>query len=1258
MEKEVKIEMRKGIIVIGMISSGKSTFLNSLLGITYLEAKDDITTKFVCVIRYNPNLKEPIFYHLKIIREEEEYTFIKEGKEFIGVEEIVSKISQINCDEASKEPKYDNLFYMLETNISNIENKDFLQTHDFYDIPGLNEYIGKETKNQEEEKNEEIKKEEETKEEETKEEEIKKEEETKEEETKEEETKEEETKEEETKKGEEEIQKEEIKEEENKEEETKKDKIDDRDKHVEKSNEDMRYIKGLFKYIKSNIEREIIILNSETYYKPQNIQIIEEVKKQFNVPLEQNLIILNKIDMSPNPNETLKKCVAFFDNEIDDKIFNISFNTIIPLDSRQFKNEMLMKSNFEEYLMYYFNKYYERFVITKQFAAPPVLNENHETETPMSFVNFLALKIAEGKEDVNLEQYIENLASDVDDEKVENVKKLFEKIKYDNNKIIDFGINFDKKINDENKNEEEEEKEEEEEGEDDEKIINILKAFIKNFEDKINIPTYSENVQSILNYFNDFEDIIINETPQPIYSQEIEENDNEKAIKDLMDIFSKLDKYIDKTDKNHIINILGNDLRILQKFIKNGKKIYIPFLGVSNAGKSTILNCIIGYPLFPEALEECTTRGIIVQYSDKVELYRTQVDSQNNYYIFYEYGKPIATGKDKVISKLISFNEKFGKDESQYFYIIKTPIKFFDDFNFDDELKQNISLIDLPGSDTQAENKFNIKYNNERNVYEKLLSISSSFIFINKGRDFKNTQNQQLLRNLYSNIEDCSKIHGMDYLQSCLFVINMFQKLEEQSRDLKKINDDISFILTDSDSYSNYISSTIFDAKSYSEYLSELNSLSNYEKLFMNFQNEFLIQFKGLNFFNFLNEKNFVKFCLTKIKNKISSLSIEIDKSKKPNEDFSAIINLCISTCMDNMKRRIQKSDKKTIKEITNLLYQIKDSFKTMKFYQDSYCEQFFKSLYGKIKQSQEYKKIDFDKRIRNSINYFDQFFGKDIQKKSENAENLIKEKNEKVELLKEIFDGFNFERPFTDLKKVLTIYFQEQKENTDQLLKENENDIKKVEEVFTKNIEEKFDTFKNDFDERYKKFQNKLSNIFDDVRTLVKNSIKLDKDLQIDLDKLEITEFNKHFYYKLGYENVSTIATSITAAIYGFLLFGFAGILKGGIPLLIRFFKNLFTSKNAKIKEKIDELSKLVLERIESKERHFSLRFEEQKNQTIEEVSKFLALALDSLENIEKNEWNECKNKFYQARSLLFPNETNINNNERQEQNFEEQID
>ena len=165
-----KIEERRGIIVIGMISSGKSTFLNSLLGITYLETKDDITTKFVCIIRYNENANEPIFYHLKVVEEKEQFHFIKDGDDVIGKENIIKMISSTNLKEASlSEPKYENLFYMLETNIKNISNKEFLKTHDFYDIPGLNEFIvsqkeEKENKNDKEEtkreEEEEIKREE------------------------------------------------------------------------------------------------------------------------------------------------------------------------------------------------------------------------------------------------------------------------------------------------------------------------------------------------------------------------------------------------------------------------------------------------------------------------------------------------------------------------------------------------------------------------------------------------------------------------------------------------------------------------------------------------------------------------------------------------------------------------------------------------------------------------------------------------------------------------------------------------------------------------------------------------------------------------------------------------------------------------------------------------------------------------------------------------------------------------------------------
>ena len=111
----------------------------------------------------------------------------------------------------------------------------------------------------------------------------------------------------------------------------------------------MKYIKGIFKYIKTKIERQIIILNTETYYKPQNLQIIKEIKKELNVPLEYNLIILNKIDKSPNPNKTIEDCRAFFINNIDSSILNFNSNIFIALDSRQFKNEMLMKKDFENF---------------------------------------------------------------------------------------------------------------------------------------------------------------------------------------------------------------------------------------------------------------------------------------------------------------------------------------------------------------------------------------------------------------------------------------------------------------------------------------------------------------------------------------------------------------------------------------------------------------------------------------------------------------------------------------------------------------------------------------------------------------------------------------------------------------------------------------------------------------------------------------------------------------------------------------------
>ena len=57
MSKLEKIEIRKIVPVIGLISSGKSTLLNVLYNIKFLQCKPGKTTKFVNLLRYKPNIK-------------------------------------------------------------------------------------------------------------------------------------------------------------------------------------------------------------------------------------------------------------------------------------------------------------------------------------------------------------------------------------------------------------------------------------------------------------------------------------------------------------------------------------------------------------------------------------------------------------------------------------------------------------------------------------------------------------------------------------------------------------------------------------------------------------------------------------------------------------------------------------------------------------------------------------------------------------------------------------------------------------------------------------------------------------------------------------------------------------------------------------------------------------------------------------------------------------------------------------------------
>ena len=123
------------IPIIGTISAGKSTFLKSLLGTNVLQSGATTTTKFVCLIK---NSSQTSFYHV-VPNKEDELSFEREGEEIKGEENITQKIANINKDLSERKGNENDIFYLLEVPILNIDNPQLLEQCYFMDIPGLNE---------------------------------------------------------------------------------------------------------------------------------------------------------------------------------------------------------------------------------------------------------------------------------------------------------------------------------------------------------------------------------------------------------------------------------------------------------------------------------------------------------------------------------------------------------------------------------------------------------------------------------------------------------------------------------------------------------------------------------------------------------------------------------------------------------------------------------------------------------------------------------------------------------------------------------------------------------------------------------------------------------------------------------------------------------------------------------------------------------------------------------------------------------------
>ena len=141
------------IPIIGVINSGKSTFLNYLLNLFFLQIGENETTKFISIIRHKEEAIIPEIYEVEIKkRDDNAFNFCEKGDNLLSssdpnkVNEILlEKIRKRNEDIKNKEDgdknniEPENYFLIIRVKIPLFENeyKKYSNFIDFLDIPGL-----------------------------------------------------------------------------------------------------------------------------------------------------------------------------------------------------------------------------------------------------------------------------------------------------------------------------------------------------------------------------------------------------------------------------------------------------------------------------------------------------------------------------------------------------------------------------------------------------------------------------------------------------------------------------------------------------------------------------------------------------------------------------------------------------------------------------------------------------------------------------------------------------------------------------------------------------------------------------------------------------------------------------------------------------------------------------------------------------------------------------------------------------------------
>ena len=248
-------------------------------------------------------------------------------------------------------------------------------------------------------------------------------------------------------------------------------------------------------------------------------------------------------------------------------------------------------------------------------------------------------------------------------------------------------------------------------------------------------------------------------------------------------------------------------------------------LGVSNAGKSTILNGIIGSRILPAQKNECTKKGILIKHWEKnypvirKTKFKIEKLGKDDIYYFEADKDIIAKGIEKIHRILEGTNGEFSSKEEDFFYEIDINIKFVNDLKIDDSLKEKICFIDLPGFGTN--NEFE-----KKGVYSHLMKSCNIFLFVVFNLKIKDSDNKKMLDDLYHQMSQYRGIPAQAFIKKCLFIINFDKNQDTSDKSLNQAKNDIISVVDGlNESIFKDLNVSFFNAKFYENYIFKLKIL-------------------------------------------------------------------------------------------------------------------------------------------------------------------------------------------------------------------------------------------------------------------------------------------------------------------------------------------------------------------------------------------------------------------------------------------------